>query len=164
MDGPQKIEVWKNHWSGLQVSNRGRVKCRSGSLIPLKQNALYKQVRVKELNIGFRVHLLVWDLFGDKTRVPKSRVIQVNHKDCDKWNNDIDNLELVTGKMNMRHAVENGRLKGRRRGICSKLTHDDVLLIRFIGHQIRPTDLARIFGVSLTSVWNVVNYKSFSHI
>jgi hypothetical protein len=38
---------------------------------------------------------------------------QVNHIDCDKANCNISNLEWVTEKQNMQHAVINGRLKNR---------------------------------------------------
>lgn len=38
---------------------------------------------------------------------------QVNHIDCNKSNCNISNLEWVTEKENMKHAVINGRLKNR---------------------------------------------------
>jgi len=38
---------------------------------------------------------------------------QVNHKDCNKQNCKLSNLEWVTEKENMIHASKNGRLKNR---------------------------------------------------
>lgn len=43
-------------------------------------------------------HLLVWDHFGDRSR--DGRILQVDHKDEDKLNCRIDNLQLLTAREN----------------------------------------------------------------
>jgi ribosomal protein S16 len=50
------------------------------------------------------VHRLVTDAFYGKSS------LQVNHKDGNKSNNKLSNLELVSAKDNMNHAVKNGLL------------------------------------------------------
>lgn len=40
--------------------------------------------------------------------------IQVNHIDMNKLNNSVCNLELVTGKENIHHSIENGKHKATR--------------------------------------------------
>lgn len=52
---------------------------------------------------GFSVHTLVWDAFGDKPRV---HPLQIDHKDENKLNNHIDNLQLVTPKFNRRKSIK----------------------------------------------------------
>ena len=45
-----------------------------------------------------KVHLLVWDAFGDKPR--NGRQLQVDHIDNDKTNNRIENLQLLSNREN----------------------------------------------------------------
>lgn len=40
---------------------------------------------------------------------------EVNHKDANKWNNKVSNLEIVTKSENIRHAFENGLNEGAYR-------------------------------------------------
>ena len=51
------------------------------------------------------VHRLVALAFLPKP----NHATQVNHKNCDKKYNDVNNLEWVTAKENKRHAMKNGR-------------------------------------------------------
>lgn len=49
------------------------------------------------------VHRLVWETF--KGDIPKD--YEINHKDSNRKNNDIENLEAVTKQDNMRHMLNN---------------------------------------------------------
>lgn len=54
----------------------------------------------------FKVHVLVWEAFNGK----KPNGMQVNHKDEDKTNNRLENLELVTPKENCNYGKRNEKI------------------------------------------------------
>jgi len=56
--------------------------------------ALYKEAKYKTC----KIHHLVWGAFGDKLR--DGMKLQVDHKDENKTNNCIDNLQLLTNRQN----------------------------------------------------------------
>lgn len=58
------------------------------------------------------IHLLVADQFlnSGKYRDPNTK-LEVNHKDGNKRNNHVDNLEIITRKENVNHSHNNGLCK-----------------------------------------------------
>lgn len=113
------MEIWKDiyEFEGYyQVSNFGNIRSldrfdgvnyRKGQLIKpiLKYNG-YLQVGLRKNNKRkyFSIHRLVAIHFIDNPDNKK----QVNHIDCNKQNNKVNNLEWVTPKENQFHAKENG--------------------------------------------------------
>lgn len=55
-------------------------------------------------NLPARVHALVCEAFIG----PRPAGYEINHKDGDKSNNHLENLEYCTSRENTRHAIENG--------------------------------------------------------
>lgn len=106
----QKKEIWKDikgYESLYQVSSYGRVK----SLITNKirkedtNNWGYKKVTLHKdgKSKSFFIHRLVATHFIKNP----NKYSEVNHKDGDKSNNHISNLEWCTRSHNMKHAIEN---------------------------------------------------------
>lgn len=110
-------EIWKDieGYEGLyQVSNIGRIKSFPRTGTQTKEERIKKFV--KSFNGYYRVslwkngksqvslvHRIVAKAFFDNI----SDDLQVNHIDGNKENNSLDNLELVTPKQNVKHAIDN---------------------------------------------------------
>ncbi len=75
-------------------------------------SAGYLTLRMSENGVkrSFRIHRMVWECW--RGPVPPGMV--VNHKDFDKLNPTLPNLELMTQSENVAHAAAAGRM-GRRR-------------------------------------------------
>ena len=115
-------EIWKDikGYEGLyQVSNLGRIKSlkryrknnKSGyvqeeKIIKTNKTKKYEQVRLSKDGKAktYTIHRIVAKAFLDKIAGKE----YVNHKDGNKHNNSIDNLEWCTSSENQQHALATG--------------------------------------------------------
>lgn len=93
-------------WEEYQVDTNGVVYGKNGQ--PLKYSLNHSgycmiNFYVNHVRKGFAIHTLVAKQFLDNDDTFKT---QVNHKDGNKTNNRVDNLEWVTPLENTRHAIE----------------------------------------------------------
>lgn len=112
----------------------------------------------------FYKHRVVAEVFLEK----KDETNVVNHKDGDKLNNNVGNLEWTTRSENTKHAVETGLFKAAN-GVnahCSKLTEDQVIEIRKLYKETKITqnELGRIYNLNPSSISDIVNRVSWKHI
>lgn len=145
------VEVFKpiKKFKGYEVSNLGNVRSLKSNKI-LKQanhNQGYKLVclQSKDKQVTCRVHRLVAEAFIKKS------TLEVNHKDLDKTNNRVENLEYVTRSQNQKHAYANIKnyIKAK-----SKLPIEKIFNLRREGLTQRA--IAREMSISQTSVWKVL--------
>lgn len=102
-------------------------------------------------------HHLVMESFGP----PKpSESYEIHHKDHDRTNNCIDNLEWVTHAENFYKALRAG-VVGKR----VKLNPFMVRWIRRIAHKhLSPKEIANRLGMDKTSIYSVISRRSWSHV
>lgn len=85
---------------------------------------------------------------------------QVNHKDGNKLNNNVDNLEWVDNQENRDHAVLTGLHLSGEAIKTAKLNWEKVEYIR--SHlEIPNKDFAEKYGVSARTIADVKNYKTW---
>jgi hypothetical protein len=147
---PLQIEEWRPvpDWEGwYEVSSFGRVR-RVGSarpqLQPRPNSCGYPQVCLRRG--ALRRQPLLHRVVAAAFLGPCPDGHEVNHRDCDKANAAVSNLEYVTRKENYRHAVRMGRIHRSAAGRGgSKLSADDVRIIRRSSLSSRAA--ARVFGI-----------------
>ena len=110
---------------------------------------------------ALKAHRLIWWLF--KGPIPAG--LEINHKNGDKLDNRIGNLELMTHAENVQHSYDElGRARGEDH-YKAKLCEEDVKKIRELqltGYT--KCELAKMFGVTQTNIWFIINRKSWKHI
>jgi len=117
------MEIWKplvNFENEYIISNFGIIKrLHSDEIVKQKIKNNYYYVRLSSYESEFRVHRLVAQTFIKNITDKK---IFVNHKNGNKLDNCVDNLEYVTPSENVKHAVENGlqKLTSKRIGQFDK--------------------------------------------
>lgn len=161
------MEVWKpvkGFEARFCISSHGRIMSIGGKYGGIKILNLYKdqsgyiaaQLNMKPFKRKVRVHTLVAEHFLEKPDVPR---ICVNHKDGNKTNNRVENLEWVTGKENIKHAVATGifNIKGEMHPHAI-LERDDVIEMRRLYSTGKYTQkkLGEMFGVCRRQAGDVI--------
>lgn len=116
------------------------------------------KIRRKEKLVRYSVHRLV-----ALAHIPGDPSLTVNHKDGDKLNNALDNLEWISHSANVRHEWSTGLVdvRGMKNGVA-KLTDDDVREIRQ-SHDSYPT-MATRFGVTTQTIYRVRKRTRWAHL
>jgi len=177
-------EIWKDikDYEGLyKVSNKGRVKSlrrevafsfnrtriiKEKILVPSNHYKGYLYIRLckfGKIKI-YKIHRLVGTMF---IKNPKNK-LQINHKDCNKSNNNVNNLEWNTNSENQKHAYKNKAnfsYKGENSHL-SKLKEMDVLEIRkkYNSGGYTQTELAKEYNCCITNIGRIIKNKSWAHI
>lgn len=171
-------EIWKDviDYNGIyigiyQISNLGRLK-----RIMHRKNPTNKLINSFVFDDGYicvtlikngktkftGIHRLIASAFIPN---PENKP-EVNHKDGNKHNNSIDNLEWNTSSENKKHAFNiglNPRRKGEKHN-TAKLTEKEVLEIRKIGNTMTQKDIAKIYGVNHQAIYKILKRQRWTHI
>ena len=132
------------------VSSHGRVYShkRAIYLKPTISGNGYCSVCIRELGSkSIKVHRLVALVFLDLPL--KCKTLEINHKDGNKQNNNLDNLEVVTHSQNIRHAIDNGlwdyQTKRRPENLCLITNRLRFLATEILG--LYPCDFIKEAGL-----------------
>jgi hypothetical protein len=176
-------EQWKDvpgHAGRLQVSSLGRVRSLSRTEVRSGRNYRHQGRLLKPIAVGSGylvvginksrhqyIHRLVLAAF-----VGPAEGREVNHKNGNKLDNRLTNLEYVTSSENKRHAWNAGlyqrqhptRARGERAN-TAKLTADQVRQIRRQAAAGKSqSELARQLGVTETNIRYIVTRATWRHI
>ncbi len=163
----QQHEQWRDiqRWPDHEVSNQGHVRRKlSNDRLPghvLKQHS--RNDGYPYVVFRIRVHSLVAEAFYGPPPI-KGQV--VNHKDGDRANNSVDNLEWVTYSGNAVHAYEHGLQKRGEGHGRAKLTDAQVIEIRerYHGQWGGQSALAREYGVTQGLISQIVRGEVWTHL
>lgn len=91
---------------------------------------------------------------------------EVNHIDCDRLNNRIDNLEWVSKEQNILHSFKYGSKTNKGiKNPNSKLTLEDINAIKSLYKIKRFSNvfISKLFGVCSSSIDNIINEITWSN-
>lgn len=174
------FESIKGYEGMYEISNFGRVKSLQKTtkfglrfktypekiLLPQNNNNGYLKVILGGKNKY--IHRLVAEAFIPN---PENKP-QVNHKDGNKKNNHVDNLEWATSKEDSDHKHSMGLVdysKLSRKGITngnSKLTNEDVKRIRevYLARKYSRRKLAKEYSVSVNTIDKILDRTLWKHL
>lgn len=148
-----------------KITDQGRIysKIRNRYLKPYPNPKGYLLIDLR--GKAYSVHRLVARHFS---QLPLGfEVLQINHKDGNKKNNKMSNLEWTTNLENQRHSWENGRqaAKGSKVG-ASKLVEEEVLKIIAMlkkGNKSQR-EIALEFNVAKSTIGKINTKKNWAHL
>lgn len=112
---------------------------------------------------GYQVHRLIAEHF-----IPNpNNYPEINHIDCNRINNSIENLEWVTRSINMKRKFERGEnfiARGEKHGL-TRFTNKQVLSIREQWENGKSIyRLSKDFQCSTSTISDIVKRKYWNHI
>jgi hypothetical protein len=149
---------------GYKVTECGKVYSQFGRKLSYhfcKKGYARVNLKIGDRKRGYLVHRIVSLCYIDN---PKG-LPQVNHKDGNKRNNSVDNLEWVSCQDNVKHSVETGlvpRGKGRPN---AKLDDEQVLEIRRLRDcGANYYQLGKLFGIAYQTAHKICTMQTYTHI
>jgi len=160
-----------------QVSNLGRIKSVSRVIIEKDKTPYFKKEKILKNKITsngycqvalyynkkynyFYVHRLVAKYF-----IGSIENKEVNHKDANKKNNNIENLELVSKKENTKHAKNNKLYKNGENHGLTFLTQADIKnIIDLYNNGMSNKEIALIYKLTTKYVWSITAKKTWKYM
>lgn len=91
--------------------------------------------------------------------------LEVNHKDGNKLNNSLENLEWVTTKENIHHAIETGlKQHGEKHGRATMTEEMAIEALQLHKEGKSVAAIARDFGIGRQAVSKLVNGDTWKYL
>lgn len=170
-------QIWKdliydgvNEINRFEISNDGSLRNKYTQHIYKlhTNNEGYFQVCVslgsRKNKKNIKIHIAVANTFIDNKQ---GQNMDVNHKDGNKLNNLLNNLEWCTHSHNIIHALKNGLIKTGESSKSSKLLRSEVDGIRSIykykDENFNAYRLAEKFNVSESTIRRIINNETWMY-
>lgn len=166
-----KKEIWIDFYKSPEtheVSSLGKIRNKKrGSVLNCSDNGngyKYFCASVKSKRKNFYVHRAVYLSFNKNIN---GENLEINHKDLNKSNNSLMNLELVTRKQNMEHAKGKGIFKnrnvgrGERHGF-NKYKKDQIIEIYKKRYSCSARELSLQIGIpegTIAGIWRGESWR-----
>lgn len=179
----EKDEIWKEviDFPDYSISNTGKIYFNGKTIIDIYgkkreykphyinqsvNSSNYKKVVLRQngKSINLYVHRLMAQHF-----IPNPQNLPcVNHKDGNKWNNNISNLEWCTVSENSKHAFDNNLRtisifnKYKVKENTRSLDEADIIAINVLNKKGVPKkDIAKLFNVYDSVICDLTNGKTY---
>ena len=180
----QDKEIWKGViYQGIdyswrfEVSNKGRIRNAINKHIytPHICGIGYYQICTSINNVrkNIKLHKAIAESFLDNP----NNLRDVNHKDGNKLNNNLENLEWTSHRDNTLHAIKLGLLNQKgfynedgtykrvgENNNLSKLNDKAIKYIRENYNSYNKTELAKMFNVTPTNIYYIYKRYTWKHI
>lgn len=162
---PQYIPIPNEQWraipcySGFEASSLGRVRnSTTGHLLAITSGDAYEYPRVTLHINGKAKTIECHRLVGLAFIGPTPPGHHINHKNTNKSDCRLDNLEIVTIQRNREHAIQNGQCGG-------KLKPRDVVAVRRLLVAAVPVEtIAAAYSVRPGTIQNIAARRSWRAI
>lgn len=149
--GVDRVASFRGRWGDATAKMPGKILKPSVT----KGGYYYVSLSKNSKKRKFFVHRLVMlAFFGDSD-------LQINHKDGDKSNNNMGNLEYCTAQENLLHCTRVLKKRTGENSPTSKLTQEQVNNIREDGRLLR--EIAADYGVTLQAIHLIKKRKNWAH-
>lgn len=169
-------EIWRTvaGFDSYEVSDLGKVRRKTtrrgtypGNILTARSKTTGGYQRVVLCQDGCRKTISIASLVAHAFIGDRPHAHTINHRDGDKKNNCLINLEYVTQSENVKHAYRTGLIK-RRRGEdnpSAKLNEGQVKAIRELSRRgLNNIAIASRYGVDSSMISMIINYKRWSHV
>lgn len=91
---------------------------------------------------------------------------EVNHKDGDKHNNHVWNLEWCSHSLNMKHAYENDLHRKGEENILSIYSNKQIMYVCELleSNKLTRSEISKLTGVAIYTIQNILKHKKWTHI